>query len=66
MRLRIILVNGGLDMIEIDGHYINLRNVLFACPEDQYKCKIAFVDGTAIIVNVEYKTVKLVMLKFYR
>ena len=52
-------------MIEIDGKLINLRNVLFACSEDKGVTRIVFVNGKDINVHIDYKVVKMAMLKRY-
>ena len=65
MQSKTIHLNGGLNMIEIDGKLINLRNVLFACSEDKGVTRIVFVNGKDINVHIDYKVVKMAMLKRY-
>tara|TARA_R100001510_G_C7593250_1_gene162268 strand:+ start:244 stop:414 length:171 start_codon:yes stop_codon:yes gene_type:complete len=52
-------------MLEIDGRLINLRNVLFAQPEEKGQTKITFVDGRAITVYIDYKVVKMAICKYF-
>ena len=66
MQLKIILLNGGQRMLEIDGRLINLRNVLFAQPEEKGQTKLTFTDGRAITVYQDYEIVKAAILKLVR
>lgn len=51
-------------VLEIDGYYINLRNVLFVYCEEKGQTKITFVDGQTITVRQDYRIVKMAIRKF--
>ena len=53
-------------VLEIDGRLINLRNVLFAQPEEKGQTKLTFTDGRAITVYQDYEIVKAAILKLVR